>query len=194
MTEPLDMAVVSSAHLSWRQQSMTSVHAVPQPRTGVHCDSPALRTEQLRVPAAFSLSPSGLIPKEDTYASWMVLHPHPTLSFFVSPHPPPLFLPKLCFQFVSLQRSHACICFCSPLLGTTPWTGRYTDASFFSTPKIAMLFSQKHAHSSAVSPSDDVSGRLVKGFGWRLRMAKWLWEPPVIPLLGMGPTGAQWKM
>lgn len=69
--------------LSWRQQTMTSVHVVPQSSTRVQCDSPAPRTEQLRVPAAFSLSPSGFIPKEDTSASWMALHPHATLSFFL---------------------------------------------------------------------------------------------------------------
>lgn len=178
--------------LSWRQQTMTSMHVVPQSRTQVQCDSPAPRTEQLRAPAAFSLSPSGFIPKEDTYASWMALHPHSTLSFFV--FFPPLFLPKLSFHFVSLQQSHASSAPAAHFWATCHWPAVTQTLPFSTLPKLWCCFPQKHAHSSAVSPSDDVSGGLVKGFGWRLRMAKWLWEPPVIPLFGMGPTGAQWKM
>lgn len=102
--------------LSRRQQTMTSMHVVPQSRTQVQCDSPAPRTEQLRAPAAFSLSPSGLIPKEDTYASWMALHPHSTLSFFV------FFPPCFCLSsvFILFLCSKA-----TPLLLQQPTSGQH---------------------------------------------------------------------
>lgn len=88
----------------------------------------------------------------------MALHPHSTLSFFAC----------VCV-FVCVFNSNFGFFAAMPplhlLLGDTPLSGRYK----------LMLFSHKHTintHSSAVSPSDDVSGGLVKGFGWRLRMAK----------------------
>lgn len=86
--------------LSWRQQTMTSMHVVPQCRTQVQCASPALRTEQLQVPAAFSLFPSGFIPKEDTYASWMALHPHSIYSFILCVF---FFLPCFCLSSVFIS-------------------------------------------------------------------------------------------
>lgn len=169
--------------ISWTQRTMTGIHTVPQSRTQVQCDSPALRTEQLRAPAAFSLSPSGFIPKKETYTFLNGSPPASTLSFFVRVFS--LVLPKLSSHLVSLL-------WCLHHLQRPTSGRRATSSSFFA--QVVMLFSRKHAHSSAVSPSDDVSGGLVRGFSWRLRTAKWLWEPPVIPLFGMGPAGAQWKM
>lgn len=102
------------------------------------------------------------------------------------------FVLGVCVRFHSFCPSRALILWCLHRLQRPTSGRRATGSSFFG--KVVMLFSRKHAHSSAVSPSDDVSGRVVRGFSWRLRTAKWLWEPPVIPLFGMGPAGAQWKM
>lgn len=135
---------------------MTGVDIVPPFRTQVQCASPALSTEQLQVPAAFSLPPPGFIPKEDT----------------LNGSPPSFYSFILCgFFFFPLVFARARFSFCffaaKPRLHLPqqPASGqRATDPSFLNTPKVVM-FSQKHAHSSAVSPSDDVNGGLIKGFG-----------------------------
>lgn len=103
--------------LSWTQRTMTGIHTVPQSRTQVQCDSPALRTEQLRAPAAFSLSPSGFIPKKETYTFLNGSPPASTLSFFV----------RVCFHsfcpswaLIWFLCCDACITFSGLLLGAVP--------------------------------------------------------------------------
>lgn len=139
---------------------MTGVDVVPQSRTQVQCASPVLSTEQLRVPAAFSLPPPGFIPKEDTHTrpewlSTLILLFHSLRGFFSFPLVFARARFSFCF-FAAKPRLH---------LPQRPASGQPAiDPSFLNTPKVVM-FSQKHAHSSAVSPSDDVSGGLVQGFG-----------------------------
>lgn len=128
-------------HRSRTQQTMTGIHVVPKSRTQVQCDCPALRTEQLRVPAAFSLPPAGSVPEKDTSTS---LNGSPPSCYSFLLWVVGVFFPVFCLSSVSIlflccdgvPRSTSD----APTQGDVPPSGPLSEFTFWNTVCVFFLF------------------------------------------------------
>lgn len=192
-----------------RQHTAALIHAVMQHKPQLQSETQALRPEQLLLPTANSLfflltfllcsahsHTNGSAPSFSFYSFpcffFSLLHlfiffsilPHYHSSAQIAPQPgnvPPI-RPShlLIISLISLN------CYWLTNNDPRPVYLQYQGS-------VMLLFHRQNTLLLGLSTSvDDRGGLWIFGLGQR--MAKWLWEPPVIPLFGMGPAGAQWKM